>query len=80
MGKVETLVLDCRQMEPPRPMIVVLEALEDLNGKGRVKMIHRMRPVHLLPILKTRGYDWEFLVEQEDYIELLIQPKDVRRS
>lgn len=79
MPKGELVVIDCRAMEPPRPMIEVLEALETLPQNAQVKMLHRMRPVHLLPILTTRGFDYAFEVEEDDYIELLIWPQSVRR-
>ncbi|MDT8445611.1 MAG: DUF2249 domain-containing protein [bacterium] len=77
MALKDPLLVDCRELPPPEPMVLVLEALEALPKGKKLLMRHRMRPVHLLPILTTRGFDYAFEIEEADLVELLIWHRDV---
>ena len=72
---METRQIDCSLMVPPEPMVVVLEQLETLGENETLLMIHRQNPVHLLPILVARGFEYQFKVQDEGHIELLIWKK-----
>ena len=54
------ITLDCSQMEPPEPMLRVLEQLDRLKQGEGIKMLHRMKPRLLFPNLQER--DWNFRV------------------
>jgi uncharacterized protein (DUF2249 family) len=53
-GKVVTL--DVRGLEPPAPMVVVLERLDTLGPDERLEVIHARRPMFLYPQLDDRGF------------------------
>ncbi len=38
------ITLDCSLMEPPEPMLRVLEQLDRLKQGEGIKMLHRMKP------------------------------------
>jgi uncharacterized protein (DUF2249 family) len=48
--------LDVRGLEPPQPMVAVLEALDGLGAADRLEVIHSRRPVFLYPQLDERGF------------------------
>jgi uncharacterized protein (DUF2249 family) len=48
--------LDVRGVEPPWPMVRVLEALERLGPGGRLEVLHNRRPLFLYPQLDERGF------------------------
>jgi len=49
-------VLDVRALEPPQPMVRVLEAVERLGPGDELEVRHERRPVFLYPQLDERGY------------------------
>jgi len=48
--------LDVRGLEPPQPMVAVLERLESLAPGETLIVIHDRRPVFLYPQLDERGF------------------------
>jgi uncharacterized protein (DUF2249 family) len=48
--------LDVRGLEPPLPMVRVLEAVEALAPGQRLEVLHHRRPIFLYPQLEERGY------------------------
>ena len=46
------ITLDCSLMEPPEPMLRVLEQLDRLKQGEGIKMLHRMKPRLLFPKLQ----------------------------
>jgi tRNA 2-thiouridine synthesizing protein A len=48
--------LDVRGLEPPLPMVRVLERLETLAPGGRLVVLHERRPMFLYPQLEARGF------------------------
>jgi uncharacterized protein (DUF2249 family) len=50
-----TVQLDVRGLEPPLPMLRVLEAIETLASGQRLEVLHDRRPVFLYPQLEERG-------------------------
>jgi uncharacterized protein (DUF2249 family) len=47
--------LDVRGLEPPLPMVRVLEAVESLGPGQRLEVLHDRRPLFLYPQLEARG-------------------------
>ena len=50
-----TVRLDVRGLEPPLPMVRVLEAVEALAPGQRLEVFHHRRPLFLYPQLEERG-------------------------
>jgi uncharacterized protein (DUF2249 family) len=49
------LKIDARRLEPPQPMVQILEALEQLPDHGTLEAHTDRKPVHLLALLESRG-------------------------
>ncbi|MGE3308761.1 MAG: DUF2249 domain-containing protein [Limisphaerales bacterium] len=49
------VVLDARGLEPPEPMVRILEALNTLDDGAELHASTDRRPIHLLPLLEQRG-------------------------
>lgn len=52
----KVIILDVRGLEPPAPMLVVLERLDTLGPDERLEVIHARRPMFLYPQLEDRGF------------------------
>jgi uncharacterized protein (DUF2249 family) len=48
--------LDVRGMEPPRPMVAILEKLAELGPGARLRVHHHRDPILLYDQLQRRGY------------------------
>jgi uncharacterized protein (DUF2249 family) len=57
--------LDLRGLEPPQPLVRVLEALAQLPSDGGIEVRTDRRPMHLYAQLERRGFAWKD-VEQPD--------------
>src|SRR3990170_5272040 len=53
------VVVDVRGLEPPHPMLRVLELLDRLAPGQRLLVIHERRPLLLYPQLEERGFRHE---------------------
>jgi uncharacterized protein (DUF2249 family) len=51
--------LDVRGLEPPQPMVAVLERLEMLGPGETLSVVHDRRPTFLYPQLDERGFTHE---------------------
>lgn len=51
-----TVELDARQLEPPLPMVRILEALSTLPPDSNLRARTDRRPIHLYPQLADRGF------------------------
>ncbi len=51
------VVLDTRGLEPPEPLIRILEALTTLDAGTELHALTDRRPLHLHPMLEQRGYE-----------------------
>ena len=58
-GDAAPTVLDVRGLEPPHPMVRVLEAIERLRPGEQLEVIHERRPMFLYPQLDERGFAHE---------------------
>jgi len=50
------LTLDVRGLEPPQPLVAILEALASLPEGGQMLAQTDRRPLHLYPLLEQRGF------------------------
>ena len=55
----EILDVDARGLEPPQPMVKILEALSTLPTHAALRAHTDRRPVHLHPLLEARGFAGE---------------------
>lgn len=55
-GASEVIDLDVRGLEPPQPMVMILEALRVLPPLTQLRAHTDRRPVHLYPLLEERGF------------------------
>ncbi len=55
-GAPEEIEVDARGLEPPQPMMRVLEALEGLPAATKLRARTDRRPMHLYPLLEARGF------------------------
>lgn len=53
--------IDVRGMEPPKPLIAILELIESPQCGDEVIVIHHRDPVYLLPELADRNWSWMYL-------------------
>lgn len=51
-----TLMLDARGLEPPQPLVVILEALTSLPEGAEMRACTDRRPLHLYALLEQRGF------------------------
>lgn len=66
------IIVDCRELEPPEPMVKVLEAVNDMAEDEAVLMIHRKVPRLLFSKLDELGFSHELTEETEGLVKLLI--------
>ncbi|MBK8001480.1 MAG: DUF2249 domain-containing protein [Verrucomicrobia bacterium] len=57
--------VDARGLEPPQPMVVILETLSELPERAELRAHTDRRPLHLYPLLEQRGFSGE-TEEQHD--------------
>ncbi len=67
------VVLDVREMEPPEPMTVTLEALESLPPGGTLVQVNVRVPQFLLPLLEERGFSYEVRQQAPDLVRVFIR-------
>ena len=48
--------VDARGLEPPQPMVTILEAVESLPDWAELHTLTDRRPIHLYPQLEARGF------------------------
>jgi TusA-related sulfurtransferase len=66
MNTKETMgAVDARGLEPPQPLVVILEAITRLPENGELRAQTDRRPLHLYPLLEQRGFTGE-TEEQSD--------------
>jgi hypothetical protein len=62
------IVLDCRELEAPEPMNLVLTKLSICDINTYIKMIHRIEPVPLLSLLQSNNFSSKTIKEKNDFI------------
>ena len=59
--------LDCREMEPPEPMLQVFHLIEQLKEGEQIQMLHRIAPYPLYDKLKERGCSYRQEGKEHNY-------------
>jgi len=67
--------IDVRDLEPPEPMIKVLETLSKIDNKTVLLMHHRREPMMLYPKLEEKGYRAFCTKINENYFKIVIIKK-----
>jgi uncharacterized protein (DUF2249 family) len=67
------VTLDVRGLEPPQPMVLVLERLDTLAEGETLEVIHSRRPMFLYPQLDDRGYLHETDEPEPGVVRILIR-------
>ncbi len=65
------ITLDVSELQPPEPMDIVLNALNELDSGQYIRMIHRMQPHPLYNILMDNGYRYK-VDQSKDLIHIYI--------
>ncbi|MFO7171386.1 MAG: DUF2249 domain-containing protein [Bacillota bacterium] len=65
--------LDNRGLEPPEPMMRVLEALARLGPEEELEVLNDRRPLFLYPILEERGYVHETTENPDGTVRIRIR-------
>jgi uncharacterized protein (DUF2249 family) len=66
-------VLDVRGLEPPQPMLRVLERLDALGPGQEVIVVHDRRPMFLYPQLEDRGFVHETTEVEPGRVEIRVR-------
>lgn len=54
------VTIENRGLQPPEPLVRILEALSRIEDGGRLKALMDREPILLYPELERRGWDWSF--------------------
>jgi uncharacterized protein (DUF2249 family) len=74
-GDSENMSLDVRGLEPPLPMVRILECLERLGPGQRLEVVHDRRPLFLYPQLEERGFLHETREPEPGVVRIVIRPR-----
>jgi uncharacterized protein (DUF2249 family) len=66
-------VIDVRGLEPPEPMVRILEELKRLQPGQRLEVLHERRPMFLYPQLDDRGFSHVTDEPEPGVIRIVIQ-------
>ena len=66
--------VDARGLEPPQPLVKILEALESLPAGTRLRARTDRRPMHLYAQLEQRGFTGESVEQADGSFVTIIQP------
>ena len=72
-GADRARAIDVRGLEPPQPMVRVLEALDRLARGARLEVLHDRRPVFLYPQLEERGFAHETDEPEPGLVRIVIR-------
>jgi uncharacterized protein (DUF2249 family) len=70
------LTLDVRGMEPPQPLELVLEAIDDFGPGDKLRLIIDCHPVPLFRVLERNGYGYRTEPGATSIHEITIWRKD----
>jgi len=72
----EPVVLDVRGLEPPEPMVRILERVDTLAPDGVLDVIHDRHPIFLYPQLDARGFAYEAEEQGADRVHIRIRRRE----
>ncbi len=65
------IIVDCRELEPPEPLNLVVSKLPLLNETNSLKMVHRLKPQMLLNILNENSFKYK-IIEEDTMVTIFI--------
>jgi TusA-related sulfurtransferase len=65
---MRTFELDNRGLEPPEPMVRILDAVKDLEDGDQVVALMDREPFLLYPELTRRGLEWDLEQDDENFV------------
>ncbi|MBU2494225.1 MAG: DUF2249 domain-containing protein [Bacteroidetes bacterium] len=68
--------IDVRDLEPPEPMVKILEAIQQVDGNSLLVVHHHREPMMLYPKLEERGYQAITNKIDENYYKVVITKKE----
>ncbi len=75
-GRRVRLVLDVRGLEPPHPMLKVLQQLDRLDAGAELEVRHDRRPMLLYPQLEQRGFTHETDQPHPGLVRIVIRRRE----
>lgn len=72
-----TLAIDVRGLEPPQPMVRILEAIDGLSAGDRLEVLHERRPIFLYPQLEDRGFLHETSEPAPGLVRIVIRRREL---
>jgi uncharacterized protein (DUF2249 family) len=72
-GSARRVVLDVRGLEPPQPLVRVLEEIDRLGTGDELEVRHDRRPVFLYPQLADRGFTHETDEPEPGLVRIVIR-------
>jgi uncharacterized protein (DUF2249 family) len=67
------LTIDVRGLEPPEPMVRILEAVERMRAGDAIEVLHERRPMFLYPQLDERGFPHETDESEPGLVRIVIR-------
>jgi uncharacterized protein (DUF2249 family) len=68
-------IIDAREMEPPEPMVLALEALDTLGPDEKLLLILTREPYPLYRKLLNNGFSYRADITMQGTVEILIWHK-----
>lgn len=62
--------IDVSSLDPPEPMVAILELIERPGIEGPIFVHHNREPVHLYPELNERGWQHQILTKTAGEVRL----------
>ncbi len=71
-GRAAAIVVDARGLEPPEPMVRVLNALDELPRGARLLMLIHIEPRPLFHVLERNQFAYRCELKTEGHFEVTI--------
>jgi len=69
----DEITLDCKELEAPEPINLIISKLSCCDEKTYIKMVHRIEPVPLLTMLESNNYSTKVLKTKNDVVVYIWQ-------
>lgn len=65
--------IDVRGLEPPNPMVAIIQLIETPDVGSRVVVHHEREPIFLYPELAERGWRWRLVPGEPGEVRILLE-------
>lgn len=69
------MIIDARDMEPPEPFVLTMEALDALGDDQKLMLILTREPYPLYRALQNKGFAYQSEITLQGTVEILIWHK-----